>query len=211
MVANIAGLLLAFLVAVGPALTLAHPGPSSFLKRPSIQPDPLQPYKAIPLQSWRNPHKVCHVKSGRKGNDDAGRIRDALHKCNNGGIVVLDKDYTICSPLDLRFLKHVDIALTGKVEFCPELDFWQQNLFEFHFQDASSWWVWGGEDVHLYGAGTGVIHGNGQPWYDAHAANSSVKRPLLFIADGWHGGSITGLKLRHSPNVSKFGRIRQRG
>lgn len=195
MIANI-GLLLAFL-----ALTLAHPG--LIPRRPSIHPGPVQPYKAIPLQTQRNPHKICHVKPGHKGSDDASVIRDALQTCNNGGTVVLDKEYTICTPLDLRFLKHVDIALTGTVEFCPDLDAWSlENLFQFHFQDASSWWVWGGEDIHLYGAGTGVIQGNGQVWYDAHAADSNVSRPLLFIADGWHGGSITGLKLRHSPNVS---------
>ncbi|OJJ08179.1 hypothetical protein ASPVEDRAFT_57355 [Aspergillus versicolor CBS 583.65] len=197
MIANI-GLLLAFL-----ALTLAHPGPIP--RRPSIHPGPVQPYKAIPLQTERNPHKICHVKPGHKGSDDASIIRDALQTCNNGGTVVLDKEYTICTPLDLRFLKHVDIALTGTVEFCPDLDAWSlENLFQFHFQDASSWWVWGGEDIHLYGAGTGVIQGNGQVWYDAHAADSNVSRPLLFIADGWHGGSITGLKLRHSPNWHNF-------
>ncbi|KAL4750656.1 Exopolygalacturonase X-2 [Aspergillus terricola var. indicus] len=198
------GLLLGILLASDQVSVLATPGRPTFAKRPDIQPNPLQPYKAIPLYSRRNPHKVCYVETGSKGADDAGRIEAALRRCNNGGTIVLDKEYSICTPLDLRFLKHVDIALTGKVEFCPELEFWQQNLFKFHFQDASSWWVWGGEDIHLYGAGTGVIHGNGQPWWDAAAVNSSIRRPLLFIADGWHGGSITGLKLRQSPNWHNF-------
>ncbi|KAL4959390.1 Exopolygalacturonase X-2 [Aspergillus stella-maris] len=185
-------------------LTLAQGTNSSFPKRPDIQPNPIQPYKAIPLHSRRDPRKVCYVEPEGDGGDDASAILDALHDCNNGGTIVLDQDYTICTPLDLRFLEHVDIALTGKVEFCTDIDFWQPNTFKFHFQDASSWWVWGGEDVHLYGAGTGEINGNGQAWYDAYALNSSIHRPLLFITDGWHGGSITGLKLRQSPNWHNF-------
>ncbi|KAL5342696.1 Exopolygalacturonase X-2 [Aspergillus crustosus] len=166
-------LLVGFLLGVDPIGALAHPGPGpgrpDVPERPNIQLNPIQPYKAIPLNTRRSPHKVCHVKPGRKGDDDAKRIRDALRKCNNGGTVVLDKEYSIYSPLDLRFLKHIDIALTGTVEF-----------------------FWGGEDIHLYGAGTGVIHGNGQAWYDAYAANGSIHRPPLFITDGWHGGN-TGI------------------
>ncbi|KAL3478848.1 Exopolygalacturonase X-2 [Aspergillus californicus] len=198
------GFALGVLLAITPVHVLASPGYPKVPQRPSIQPGPYHPYKAIPLDTRRNRQKVCNVKPGRKGSDDGPRIRDALRKCNNGGTVVLDKEYTVCSPLDLRFLKHIDVALTGKVEFCPEIEFWQQNLFEFHFQDAASWWVWGGEDIHLYGSGTGEIHGNGQAWYDAYAVNGSIHRPLLFITDGWHGGSITGLKLRQSPNWHNF-------
>ncbi|RSL86091.1 Exopolygalacturonase X-2 [Fusarium oligoseptatum] len=147
-------------------------------KRPHHEPTPLQPYKAFPTSSPRR--KTCFVKPGKKSGDDSSKILRAFKKCNNGGTVVLDQEYTICTQLDLRFLKHVDIALTGT--------------------DGSSWWLFGGEDINLYGAGTGTIDGNGQAWYDAHAADSKVKRPLLFVTDGWKGGSITGLKLRQSPN-----------
>lgn len=171
-------------------------------QRPDIQPTPYHPYKAIPLDSTRD-GRVCHVKpSCTKGRDDAAKIIKAFEECNDGGTIVLDKEYTVCTPLDLRFLKHVDVALTGKIEFCTDLEMWQANFFQFHFQDAASWWVWGGEDIHLYGLGEGIIHGNGQPWWDGHKADVTVHRPLLFITDGWHGGSITGLNMRQSPNVS---------
>lgn len=169
-------------------------------KRPHYEPTPLQPYKAFPTSSPRR--KTCFVKPGKKGGDDASKILRAFKKCNNGGTVVLDQEYTICTQLDLRFLKHVDIALTGTVKFCDDVERWLPRTFQFPFQDGSSWWLFGGEDINLYGAGTGTIDGNGQAWYDAHAADSKVKRPLLFVTDGWKGGSITGLKLRQSPNVS---------
>ncbi|RSL46443.1 Exopolygalacturonase X-2 [Fusarium duplospermum] len=167
-------------------------------KRPHYEPTPLQPYKAFPTSSPRR--KTCFVKPGKKGGDDSSKILRAFKKCNNGGTVVLDQEYTICTQLDLRFLKHVDIALTGTVKFCDDVERWLPRTFQFPFQDGSSWWLFGGEDINLYGAGTGTIDGNGQAWYDAHAADSKVKRPLLFVTDGWKGGSITGLKLRQSPN-----------
>ena len=171
--------------------------------RPDIQASPHGPFKPFPTSTPRN--HTCFVQpSGTEGADDAPEILAAMEACNNGGTVVLDKEYTVCSPLDLRFLKHVDVALTGTVKFCDDLDYWQPNFFYFHFQDAASWWVWGGEDVNLYGLGTGVIDGSGQAWWDAFATNSSIHRPLLFITDGWHGGSITGIQYRQSPNVSKF-------
>lgn len=170
-------------------------------QRPSILPGPKQPYREIPLDTKRDPEKVCFVTPCGPGKNDARKIKAAFERCNDGGTVVLDKEYTVCSPLDLRFLKHIDIALTGKITLCPELDYWQENLFRFKFQDVSSWWAWGGEDIHLYGAGTGTIDANGQAWYDRAAVNGSTIRPTTFLTDGWHGGSITGIKMRHSPNV----------
>lgn len=135
-------------------------------ERPNHQPTPLQPYKAFPTSAPRE--KTCFVKpSCTEGRDDAPKILAAFEECNNGGTVVLDREYTICSPLDLRFLKHVDVALTGTVKFCDDVDSWLPETFQFPFQDGSSWWLWGGEDINLYGLGEGTIDGNGQAWYDA--------------------------------------------
>ena len=175
-------------------------------QRPDIAPTPLQPYKAIPSSAPRT--KSCFVKpSCTAGKDDSAKILAAFEECNNGGSVVLDKEYTICEPLDLRFLKNVDVFLTGTVRFCEDIEHWLPTVFQFPFQDQSTWWLWGGEDINLYGLGEGTIDGQGQVWYDAHAANSTVKRPLLFVTDGWHGGSISGLNLRQSPNVSRLSPI----
>ncbi|WP_368859234.1 glycosyl hydrolase family 28 protein, partial [Vibrio parahaemolyticus] len=52
----------------------------------------------------------------------------------------------------------------------------------------------------MYGNGVGLINGNGQPWYDAFAANASLQRPILLVLDGLSGGFVTGLKMRNSPN-----------
>jgi galacturan 1,4-alpha-galacturonidase len=47
-----------------------------------------------------------------------------------------------------------------------------------------------------------VIDGSGQAWWEAFAADASLLRPILFVTDGLEGGSITGLNLINSPNVS---------
>lgn len=175
-----------------------------FIPRPDYTPNPLQPYKAFP-ESDVPRTKTCFVEPGGTDNsttnDDGPAILSAFEECNRGGTVVLDQVYEICSPLDLTFLRHVDIALTGTVRFCDDIDYWLPRTFKYQFQDSSAWWVFGGEDVHIYGAGAGTIDGQGQAWYDRFADNAKLERPILFVTDGLHGGSITGLKLRHSPNV----------
>lgn len=190
--------LLPALLALGTAAHAARVVP----ERPDIKPSPFQPYKAFPESTPRDPNKVCFVKpSCTEGGNDAPKILAAFEKCNDGGTIVLDENYTICSPLDLRFLKHVDVAITGHLKFCDDVDYWAKNTFRYQFQNASSSWVWGGKDVNIYGNGQGIIDGNGQAWYDRFASDPLVHRPHLFLTDGLHGATITGLKMRNSPNV----------
>ncbi|KAI9150822.1 Exopolygalacturonase X-2 [Paramyrothecium foliicola] len=168
-------------------------------KRPEIEATPLKPYKAFPASTPRT--KTCFVKpSCTKGRDDSAKILAAFEECNNGGTVVLDEEYTIGSPLDLRFLNHVDIAITGTLRFHDDIDYWLTRTFKFPFQGSSSMWVIGGNDINIYGNGVGVIDGQGQKWYDRFATNATLQRPILLITDGMHGGSITGLKMLNSPN-----------
>lgn len=169
-------------------------------KRPDVKPGPLQPYKAFPDSTPRT--KTCRVKpSCTKGRDDSEKILKAFEDCNDGGTVVLDKDYTVCTALDLTFLKHVDVALTGSVTFCDDLEYWTENSFQIDYQNSSTFWLWGGEDVNLFGHGVGVIDGNGQPWYDQFAVDTLAPRPILFTTLGLHGATISGLKFTGSPNV----------
>nr|XP_036581871.1 exopolygalacturonase X [Colletotrichum truncatum]KAF6790428.1 exopolygalacturonase X [Colletotrichum truncatum] len=168
-----------------------------FIPRPDIQPGPIKPYKAIPKSTPRT--KTCFVKpSCTKGRDDTPKIMAAMHECNNGGTIVLDSEYNVCSPMDLRFLKHVDIAITGTINFCDDVDHWLPLLFMYDYQFAASQWVIGGEDVNIYGAGVGTLNGNGQNWYDRFDTNRTLIRPILLLTDGLRGGSITGLKMRNS-------------
>lgn len=179
---------------------LTHAAGAAAPKRPDIKATPFHPGRAFPVSAPRT--KTCAVKPlGTTGGDDAANILQAFKDCNNGGTVVLDSTYNICTPLDLTFLNAVDVAITGTVNFCDDIDHWLPRTYKYTFQLSSSMWKFGGKDVNIYGNGVGTLNGNGQKWYDRFASNATLERPILLVTDGLHGGSITGLKMVNSPQV----------
>ncbi|GIK06279.1 hypothetical protein Aspvir_001926 [Aspergillus viridinutans] len=163
---------------------------------------PNHPFQPLPPSQPRT--KTCHVASNGYGMDDSKNILQALHKCNNGGKVVFDADkvYTVGTALDMTFLKHVDLEVLGKIQFTDDTDYWQANAFKHGFQNATTFFQLGGEDVNVYGGGT--FDGNGQIWYDLFAQNALIMRPILFGVIGLKGGTIGPLKLRYSPQWYHF-------
>ncbi|KAL1851009.1 hypothetical protein VTK73DRAFT_9564 [Phialemonium thermophilum] len=192
-------LALAAAALVGPAAARKPP-----ISRPELQWGPKTPGHPFPHSPKRC--RTCFVpsasgsSSGGEGNDDAPAILQAFKECNKGGSVVLDGNYTIASPLDLTFLEAVDVVITGTITFSADVDYWVEHSFKYTFQNSSTFWRFGGKDVNIYGGGLGVIDGNGQPWYDEFAKNPTLLRPILLVLDGLEGGSVTGLKMRNSPN-----------
>ena len=170
------------------------------IARPEIKAFPLQPGTPHAVSPARDPLKYCFVKPSCSSDDDGPNILKAFQKCNNGGTVVLDADYTIGSPLDLTFLNSVDVAISGTVNFAGDVDYWIEHTFKYAYQTSSAMWRFGGKDVNIYGGGVGLINGNGQPWYDRFAVNATLLRPILLVIDGLKGGSVSGLKMRNSPN-----------
>jgi galacturan 1,4-alpha-galacturonidase len=176
----------------------------SLLVRPEIKAGPHNPGRPHHVCPPRQKNKYCRVKPGKQGHDDAKSILAAFHQCNHGGTVVLDANYTIASPLDLTFLRNLDVALTGTVNFGTNVSYWVEHSFKYDYQNSSSFLKIGGEDVNIFGHGVGLINGNGQPWYDAMALDSAIKRPILLLLDGLHGGSVTGLNMINPPNASQI-------
>lgn len=81
-------------------------------------------------------------------------------------------------------------------------DFRQANAFHFYYQNATTFFVLGGEDVNVYGGG--MLDGNGQIWYDLYAQNDLILRPILFCVDGLNLGSISDIYYRYSPQWNNF-------
>ena len=88
------------------------------------------------------------------------------------------------------------------IQFSNDTTYWQANSFRFVFQNVTSFFKLGGNDVNIYGGGT--IDGNGQVWYDLYAANIYTLRPVLFGLDGLHDSTISNLVLRYSPEYYHF-------
>lgn len=167
---------------------------SALPKRPIITPAPYGTGQEFPHSPPRDEGRYCYAESGSFNGttrDDAPGILKAFQDCNGGGTIVLDQSYLIGSPLDLTFLEHVDIVITGEVAFDDsDVYYWASNSFKYAFQNMSSFWKVGGEDINIYGDlsnNRSVIDGRGQAYWEENSRNSSVSLPISGIAevDNW--------------------------
>ena len=205
--------------------TTATPDPD-IPKRPYLEPSPYNSGKDLPCSPPRDEGRYCFVKPDcSHKRDDAPRILKAFQRCNDGGTVVLDKSYLISSPLDLTFLKHIDVVVTGEIHFNDDdVYYWAEHSFKYAFQNQSVYWKWGGEDVNIYGDlsnGKSLIDGHGQLFWEEGRANKTVRsrsaekvsteaddevlqflRPMLFAFDGMKGATMSNLRMRNPPHVS---------
>lgn len=92
---------------------------------------------------------------------------------------------------------NVEPDLQGYVQFTNDTDYWQANAFKQVFQNATTFFQIGGEDVNIYGGG--MLDGNGQVWYDLYAEDVLILRPILFGTIDLKTGFISNLDLRYSP------------
>lgn len=131
--------------------------------------------------------------------DDASNILQAVQDCDQGGHVLFAEKltYTIASPLNLTGLSAIDLDIQGEINFTDNITSWLGRSFDLQYQNATSFFVLGGEDINVYGAGE--VQGNGQTWWDAYVDNKKLKRPVLFAIVGLKGGSVSQIKLRNSP------------
>lgn len=153
--------------------------PESLPPRPKIEPWPYHTGQSMPSSPARDEDRYCHVKAPcSPKQDSASRILEAFEECNDGGTVVLDQVYTISSPLDLTFLKHVDVVITGEVHFDDsDVYYWAENSFKLPFQNMSAFWLVGGEDVNIYGDlsnEASVLDGHGQKYWEEIQTNKTV-------------------------------------
>ncbi|KAI1406658.1 glycoside hydrolase family 28 protein [Hypoxylon fuscum] len=201
---NLIGSLGAFLALFSLVSAMGH---AKIPSRPNVIPAPYNAGKAMPHSPPRDKGRYCHVKQGcNKDRDDAPHILHALQECNNGGTAVFDKSYLIGSPLDLTFLKHIDIVITGDIAFDDfDVYYWDNNSFRYAFQNQTVFWKLGGKDVNIYGdlsleEGKSVIDGRGQAYWEELQINSALYRPMLFAFDGMKGATMSNLRMRNPPN-----------
>ncbi|KAI5864541.1 glycoside hydrolase family 28 protein [Durotheca rogersii] len=201
---NSIGSLAAAFALLSPAWATGH---SRIPSRPDVVPGPYNAGWAMPPSPPRDEGRYCYVRSGcHKKRDDAPHIVRALKKCNNGGTVVFDKSYVIGSPLDLRFLRHIDVVITGDIAFDDsDVYYWNNNSIKYKFQNQSVFWMLGGEDVNIYGdltleEGKSVIDGRGQAYWEEIVTNTALFRPMLFAFDGMKGATMSNLRMRNPPH-----------
>jgi galacturan 1,4-alpha-galacturonidase len=96
----------------------------------------------------------------------------------------------------------LEIDIQGYVLFSNDTTYWQAHSFPFIFQNVTSFFKLGGDDVNIYGGGT--LDGNGQVWYDLYAENIYTLRPVLIGIDGLQNSILSNLNLRYSPEYYHF-------
>ncbi|KAJ6258564.1 Exopolygalacturonase [Drechslerella dactyloides] len=166
--------------------------------RPTILPIPKTTGKKF-IKSGRRTH-TCFVDALGNGQDDSDNILQGFKDCSpDGTVAMLSPEYIVGKALDLTFLERVDWDLQGRITFTDDTDYWQAHSFKYTFQNSSAFIQFGGNDVHLFGSGKGTLDGNGQAWYDLYAKDPLILRPILIAYNGLHDATVSGFKLRYSP------------
>ncbi|GIZ41997.1 hypothetical protein CKM354_000527800 [Cercospora kikuchii] len=154
--------------------------------------------QGLPALSVPSPHHgehsgpTCVVKPAGQ-NDSAPAIIKAFEDCGHnegdarGRVVFKNETYHIKSVMKTTGLRNVDIELHGTLLWDQNIPYWLNNSLPVGYQNQSSAWSFGGENVNWQGFGYGTLDGNGQVWYDfINGTNNYPGRP--------HSITITGTK-----------------
>ncbi|QKX53026.1 uncharacterized protein TRUGW13939_00097 [Talaromyces rugulosus] len=97
--------------------------------------------------------------------DDAPSILQAFDICGkDGNVIFTNHTFNVNSVLNTTNLVNCDVSLQGELKFSTNITYWRENVFSVIYQNQSTAWLFGGENVTLRGEG-GWINGNGQTWY----------------------------------------------
>ncbi|KAJ7746292.1 glycoside hydrolase family 28 protein [Mycena metata] len=156
------------------------------------------------FQAWATPtadlakRATCTpVSAGDAGKDDVPAIEAAFKSCGNGGVIVIPAGltYAIRSTLSFTGCVNCDFQIEGTLKMSEDLTFWDGVSTVISINAIN-----GGMMRSV--TGTGVIDGNGVPYWIAFAANSSYARPTLVSITGASKGiTISNLRLKNPANV----------
>ncbi|WPG97367.1 pectin lyase-like protein [Acrodontium crateriforme] len=151
--------------------------------------------------NWPARSKTCVVPSGNSSSvDDGPAILKAFDDCKvDGHIIFQNTTYHINTVMNTTGLKHVDVEVKGRLVWGTDIDYWLNHSLPIGFQNQSSAWIFGGDDVHFYGHGDGTLDGNGDTWYayDGGRSNLHGRPHAITIMDTTHS-VIEGLRFVQS-------------
>ncbi|KAM0413680.1 hypothetical protein ACHAPD_006918 [Fusarium lateritium] len=149
-------------------------------------------------------HKICSVKAGlSNGTDDAPAIRKAFEKCGQGGKVIFEPTtYHINSVLNISGLQDVDIDIYGELLWDTNITYWLQNSLPINFQNQSTAFMLGGNNVRINGYNQGTFDGNGDEWYKFIRAQPNTSnypgRPHAITFNDLTNSVVRGLRFLRS-------------
>jgi galacturan 1,4-alpha-galacturonidase len=115
--------------------------------------------------------RVCIVEPCANGGDSAPAIIEAFEKCGHneepsrGKVVFRNETYNIHSVMNTTGLKNVDVDLNGLLLWDTNIPYWLNHSLPVGYQNQSSAWLFGGENINWDGHGYATLNGSGQTWY----------------------------------------------
>ncbi|KAM3466420.1 hypothetical protein NHJ6243_000803 [Beauveria neobassiana] len=152
-------------------------------------------------QGKTDDRKLCYVPPNGNGGDDAHAIMRALnHDCRKNSIIVFSGPvYNIKSNMTTMNMKDVHIHHYGRFLWSTDIEYWRSVSMSVGFQNQSTVWYFGGDNVTLDGHGVGTLDGNGQVWYDwAKNQGNLPRRPMMINWRRLTNSRIIGMRFVQS-------------
>ncbi|KAJ5191350.1 uncharacterized protein N7498_010335 [Penicillium cinerascens] len=113
--------------------------------------------------------------------DDAPSIHKAFDLCGHDGQVIFPANHTfnINSVMNTTNLVNCDVTLRGELRWSTDIPYWLSHSYSVVFQNQSTAWLFGGENVTFRSEEGGWYNGNGQAWYTQNKNQSNQPgRPI---------------------------------
>ncbi|KAI1076246.1 glycoside hydrolase family 28 protein [Whalleya microplaca] len=148
---------------------------------------------------------TCTVELPQNGCDAAPAIIEAFRRCGHnppesrGKVVFRNETYTVKSVLNTTGLSNVDIDLQGTLLWDTNIDYWLNHSLPVGYQNQTSAWLFGGDNLSWTGHGYGTLDGNGQVWYDfVNGTNNYAGRPHQITITGSRDSVFEGIRFVQS-------------
>jgi hypothetical protein len=144
--------------------------------------------------------KVCVVEPAGSA-DSAPALAQALNSCGRnppgsyGTVILKNETYNIKSVLNTTGLSNLAIEHHGTLLWDTNIPYWLNHSLPVGYQNQSSAWLFGGENISWNGFGYGTLDGNGQVWYDfINGTNNYPGRPHQITYTGLKDSLIQGVR-----------------
>ncbi|KAL4946308.1 hypothetical protein BDV06DRAFT_218438 [Aspergillus oleicola] len=148
--------------------------------------------------------KTCIIPaSGSNKTDDAPAILSAFKHCGEHGHIIFGPTtYHVNSVLNTTWLEDVDIDIRGTLLWSTDIYYWLNNSLDVGYQNQSTAWILGGNDVRINGHGSGTLDGNGDYWYEWISEQENTSnypgRPVALTLSGLTNSFVKGLNFLRS-------------
>jgi len=101
--------------------------------------------------------------------------------------------------MNITGLSNVEVDLRGTLLWGTNISYWLNHSLPVGYQNQSSAFFFGGDNVYFHGNGYGTFDGNGQVWYDYIGSKSNYpRRPHQITFSGLTNSVIEGLRFVQS-------------